>query len=193
MSLLLSTTVGGTDYDLTQATNGKWYAYVVDASQSKKMDQNMTHGFEFGVLCTSGLGVSASTTTLLVSTSIDIWAAAQESSDGSANVGVTTATVAGGCLDIDNAGTLTDATAGSTARDDLTATVLQGAPALSDPDGDAANLGQRGHALNSSGYGSWPYIISVDLNDDNVVEYGSDAINVVYGNTDDETSIEFSK
>ena len=140
----LSASVGGTDYDLTQATNGKWYAYVVDASQSKKFDQNMGHGFEFGVLCTSGLGVSASATNLLVSTSIDIWAAAQESSDGSANVGVTTATVAGGCLDIDNAGTLTDATAGSTARDDLTSAVLQGAPALSDPDSDAANLGQRG-------------------------------------------------
>ena len=71
----------------------------------------------------------------------------------------------------------------------FTATVLQGAPALSDPDGDAANLGQRGHALNASGYGSWPYIIAVDLNDDNVVEYGADSISVSYGNTDAETSI----
>ena len=72
----------------------------------------------------------------------------------------------------------------------MTAAVLQGAPSLSDPDGDSANLGQRAHGLNAtSGYGTWPYIISVDLNDDNEVAYGSDAINVVYGNTDDETSI----
>ena len=184
----LVTTVGGTDYDMTQATNGKWYAYLVDLSQSKKFDANMGHGLEFGHLCTSGLGIAKSTTALLVSTSIDVWATAQHSSDGSAR-SISTTTIAGGCLDVDNAGTLTDATAGSTSRDDLTATVLQGAPALSDPDGDAANLGQRGHGLNASGYGSWPYIIAVDLNDDNVVEYGSDSINVVYGNTDDETSI----
>ena len=188
----LSASVGGTSYDLTQATNGKWYAYVVDLSQSKKMDANSGHGMEFGVLCSSGLGVDASTTSLLIASGgADVWATATLSSDGSARALATT-TVAGGCVDIDGAGTLTDATAGSTAREDLTAAVLQGAPALSDPDSDAANLGQRGHGLNSSGYGSWPYIIAVDLNDDNVVEYGSDAINVVYGNTDSETSIDLS-
>ena len=71
----------------------------------------------------------------------------------------------------------------------MTEAVLQGAPSLSDPDGDSANLGQRAHGLNASGYGTWPYIIGIDLNDDNEVAYGSDAINVVYGNTDDETSI----
>ena len=30
----LAASVGGTDYDLTQASNGKWYAYVVDLSQA---------------------------------------------------------------------------------------------------------------------------------------------------------------
>ena len=34
----LSASVGGTDYDLTQATNGKWYAYVVDSSQAQLFD-----------------------------------------------------------------------------------------------------------------------------------------------------------
>ena len=167
---------------MTQATNGKWYAYVVDLSQSKKFDGNMGHGLEFGHLCTSGLSKAASTTDLLVSTSIDVWATAQHSSDGSAR-SISTTTIAGGCLDVDNAGTLTDATAGSTSRDDLTATVLQGAPALSDPDSDAANLGQRGHGLNASGYGSWPYIISEDLSDDNVIAYGGDSINVAVSYT----------
>ena len=46
----LSASVGGTDYDLTQATNGKWYAYVVDASQAALVDAD-NKGFEFGVLC----------------------------------------------------------------------------------------------------------------------------------------------
>jgi hypothetical protein len=82
-----------------------------------------------------------------------------------------------------------DSTAGTTSRQDLTAAILTAAPSISDPDADSANLGQRGHALNASGYGTWPYIIAVDLNDDNEVAYGSDSINVVYGNTDDETSI----
>ena len=44
----LVTTVGGTDYDMTQATNGKWYAYVVDASQSKLFDMDAGQGLEFG-------------------------------------------------------------------------------------------------------------------------------------------------
>ena len=54
------------------------------------------------------------------------------------------------------------------------------------------DIGQRGHGLNASGYGSWPYILAIEFNDDNVVGYGGDSINVVYGNTDDETSISLS-
>ena len=80
----------------------------------------------------------------------------------------------------------------------MTAAVLQNAPSLSNHNDATAgqstlDLGQRGHGLNESGYGSWPYIVSVNLNDDNLVEYGSDSVNVVYGNTDAETSIELSK
>ena len=43
--------------------------------------------------------------------------------------------------------------------------------------------------MNESGYGSWPYILAFDFPADTLVEYGSDAINVEYGNTDGETSI----
>jgi hypothetical protein len=53
-------------------------------------------------------------------------------------------------------------------------------------------MGQRGHGLNASGYGSWPYILAVEFADDNVVEYGGDSISVTYGNTDDSTSIELT-
>jgi hypothetical protein len=176
----LAASVGGTDYDLTQASNGKWYVYVVDKSQAVIFDATST-GLEFGVLCESGMGKAESSTDLIVSASIDVYASVlatsgQTGSDGS-------------CLDVDGMVGVLD-TASSTARQDLTAAVLQGAPSVSDPDGDSANLGQRAHGLNAtSGYGTWPYIIAVDLNDDNEVAYGSDAINVVYGNTDDETSI----
>jgi len=178
----LSASVGGTSYDLTQASNGKWYAYVVDSSQAQLFDAD-GNGFEFGILCTAGVSIEVSTTDLIVDAVTDVYVA------GSIGAGVSTAKGAGGCLDIDNAVTTTDDTAGTTSRQDLTAAVLQGAPSVSNPDGDEANLGQRAHGLNASGYGSWPYVIAVDLNDDNEVAFGSDAINVVYGNTDDETSI----
>ena len=181
----LEVDVGSNTYDMTQATNGKWYLYVVDASQSALFDAD-ANGFEFGVLCTAGLGTEESTTDLIVGTSTDIYAAVITG----AGVGVITDN--GTCLDADGMQSNLDDTAGTTSRDDLTAAVLQNAPALSNPDGDEANQGQRAHKLNASGYGSWPYIISVNLNDDNIVEYGSDSINVVYGNTDDDSSIELT-
>ena len=177
----LSADFGGTSYDLTQASNGKWYLYIVDASTASTMTTTST-GMEFGVLCTSGLSKAESTTDLIVSSSIDVYASARST------VAVTVATNGdGSCLDID--GNVGVQTSGTTNRADLTAMVLANSPSVSDPDGDGANLGQRAHGLNASGYGSWPYIISVDFTDDNEVAYGGDAINVVYGNTDDETAI----
>ena len=52
-----------------------------------------------------------------------------------------------------------------TTRENLTAAVLQNAPALSNHNDATAgqsdiDLGQRGHGLNASGYGSWPYIVA---------------------------------
>ena len=189
-------TFDGTDYDMSQGVNGKWYVYVVDASVAALMDAD-DNGMEYGVLCTSGLGISggqshdqdSSTTDLIVSTSIDIYANA---------VYAHGANDAGMCLDIDNAPIATDDTSGSTAREDMTDALLRAAPSLSNHNDAVANgtgycptcdLGQLGHNLNASGYGSWPYIVSVDFSDEPIVEYGSDAISVTYGNTDDLTSI----
>ena len=167
---------------MTQATNGKWYLYVVDDSIATLMDAD-DNGMEFGSSCTTGHGSGQSISTDLVTESAsgyDVWVNGVESA---------TVTVAGGCFDLDNAPGTDDGT-DSGVRAVMTKAVLQGAPSLSDPDGDAANLGQRGHALNgSSNQGTWPYIISDDLGDDNIIEYGSDAISVTYGNTDDETGI----
>ena len=64
----------------------------------------------------------------------------------------------------------------------MTAAVLTGAPSLSNHDDTALgtstiDMGQRGHGLNASGYGSWPYILAIEFTDDNVVRYGGDSIN----------------
>ena len=181
----LAASFGGTSYDLSQASNGKWYLYIVDNSASTALDLDGT-GWEFGIECSSGLGQKATTSDLIVSGSHEVWASAL-AAVGEANV--TSGTSAGGCLDIDNMrGTFDDAST-TVVRQLLSDNILAGAPSLSNPGGDKTNLGQNYHALNESGYGSWPYIISVDFTDDNEVAYGSDAINVVYGNTDGETGI----
>jgi hypothetical protein len=90
-------------------------------------------------------------------------------------------------------GTLDD-TAGTTSRQLMSGAVLQNAPALSNWNGESGNstsvdLGQRGHSLNASGYGSWPYIQAFEFSSTMAVEYGGDAINVDFGNTADESSI----
>ena len=56
-------TVLGTSYDMVQAVNGKWYAYVVDLSVSTLMDAD-NNGMEFGIKCTTGLGTGGSATIL---------------------------------------------------------------------------------------------------------------------------------
>ena len=178
-----SVSIGGTSYDMSQGVNGKWYLYVVDQSMSKLADGH-SNGMEYGYHCDTGLGIDGSST--IIPSGTDVWAAALTTSGE-------TAAQAGSCLDINNMiGTLDSAA--STSREDLTAVILTDAPTLSNHNEKAAtdsdiDLGQRGHALNESGYGSWPYILSIELTDDNIIEYGSDSINVEFGNTDDSASI----
>ena len=49
--------IDGTEYITNQASNGKWYVYAVDASQSTLLDAD-GDGMEYGVKCTTGLGVN---------------------------------------------------------------------------------------------------------------------------------------
>jgi hypothetical protein len=184
---------GGTTYDMSQGVNGKWYLYIVDASVAALMDAE-NNGLEYGVLCTAGLGIAANDTTLIVDAATDIYAAAGQGMGTVTSVVDEDGDFAGGCLDIDNMLETFDDASTTVIRDDLTATILTAAPALSNHNSATAgqsdiDLGQLGHGLNASGYGSWPYIVSVNFTDDNLVEYGSDSVNVVYGNTDDSTSI----
>ena len=190
--------IDGNTYDMVQAANGKWYVYAVDASVSTALDAD-GDGMEYGIKCTTGLGVNTGhgaetgntagtrgTANIIGDTDYAIWAEAQSVASESAT--------SGGCLNINNAEATNDDTAGTTSRVLLSDAILQNAPSLSNWNGAAANattidLGQRGHSLNASGYGSWPYILAFEFSDDNLVEYGSDAINVEFGNTADETSI----
>ena len=120
----ISASVGGTSYDLNQASNGKWYLYVVDSSQSVLLDADST-GFEFGYMCDDGLGINESATDLIVSTSVDVWVATWNAQDDTAANGD------GSCLDADGMTATGDDTAGTTERSDLTAAILQNAPSLS--------------------------------------------------------------
>nr|AIF23996.1 PKD domain-containing protein [uncultured marine thaumarchaeote SAT1000_22_D06] len=187
---------GTESYPLNQAVNGKWYLYIVDNSQSVLMDGD-GNGQEFGIKCVAGLSINESTTDLIVPAAtgklIGAWASMLKMH--TSGFSHSTALGEGSCLDADGMVGVLDS--GTTAREDLSAAVLTGAPSLSNHDDSALgatgiDMGQRGHGLNASGYGSWPYILAIELQDDNVVGYGGDSINVAYGNTDDETSIELA-
>jgi len=195
-----SVNIQGVSYDLTQGSNGKWYAYAVDTSTSELMDGD-DNGMEFGADCANGIGVKADrgadTTGSFDINTNDVWVNAMQ-----AFTGATLDDLPGGCQDVDGSGVVSAAgvggqadTATTTARQLLTDAVLQNAPSLSNHDDkavDAANadLGQRGHHLNAtSGYGSWPFILKIEMQSNVLVEYGSDAVSVSYGNTGDYTSI----
>ena len=201
--------IGSTSYNLNQASNGKWYVYAVDLSQSKLLDAD-GDGMEYGYLCLSGIGIhkghgvetganavgtrTNSGNIISSASGVLAWTEAIPGNPTDA----TTAGQSGSCTGLNNApGTLDDTatTTGATShRQLMSAAVLQGAPSLSNHNGvvlnsSAIDLGQRGHGLNESGYGSWPYILAFDFDTDNLVSYGSDAINVEYGSTNDQTSI----
>jgi len=198
----LSVDVQGETHEMTQGVNGKWYLYVVDDSTATladamdgttgAADATDAAGLEFGVQCVTGIGTGKSATTDLIvadSANYEVWVEIPLQLPSGNGATTTQATAAGTCLDLDGMEGTLDGSASTINRQLMSDAVLQGAPSLSNPDGDEANLGQRAHKLNASGYGSWPYIISDDLNDDVIVEHGSDSISVAYGNTDDETSI----
>jgi hypothetical protein len=195
-----SVNIQGVSYDLTQGSNGKWYAYAVDNSVSELMDGD-GNGMEFGADCASGIGVKANrgaaTTGSFDINTNDVWVNAMQAFTSAA-----LDDLPGGCQDVDGSGVVSAAgvggqadTATTTARQLLTDAVLQNAPSLSNHDDSAvdaaaADLGQRGHHLNAtSGLGSWPFILKIEMQSNVLVEYGSDAIAVSYGNTGDYTSI----
>jgi hypothetical protein len=196
-------TIDGTTYMTNQASNGKWYVYAVDNSVASLLDVD-GDGMEYGYKCTSGIGVhtghgaevgntggTRGVANVIGDTDYTVWV---EAAPGSSP---TVTAQAAGCLGLNNAPASTDDTPGTTSRALMSAAVLQNAPALSDWNGAVTNstlidLGQRGHGLNESGYGSWPYILSFEFPSTFDVEYGSNAIEVEFGNTAGETDISLS-
>ncbi len=197
-----SVAFGSESYDMNQAVNGKWYVYIVDNSQSVLVDDpliNVSYGMEFGIKCVAGVGINESTTDLIVPAAtgnlVGAWVAVLEQGTSGWTHAGGDGNDEGSCLDADGMVAVKDS--GTTERQDLTAAVLTGAPSLSNHDDTSLgtstiDMGQRGHGLNASGYGSWPYILAIEFNDDNVVSYGGDSISVTYGNTDSSTSIELA-
>ena len=202
-------TIDGNSYATNQAANGKWYVYAVDDSASTLIDAD-GKGMEYGFQCTTGLGVNTGnhvkpgvgnfvygSPNIIGDETYDVWAEAVDRlpAAGEGNESGTSATLAGSCLNINNMqGTFDDDYGSDGIRQTLSSSVLQGAPSLSNWNGQSGNsttvdLGQRGHSLNASGYGSWPYILAFEFSAENTVEYGSDSIVVEYGNTDDQTAI----
>ena len=175
--------INDTDFIMNQAVNGKWYLYVVDNSAAVAVDGH-ANGAEYGIRCTAGMGVDDSAASLITpDDSHAVWVEALKTSGASTGA-------PGSCLDLDGmVGTLDDAS-NTVAREKMSDAVLQSAPTLSDHNESANDLGQRGHALNASGYGSWPYLLSYELSGDNYIEYGDNEIVVDYGNQDSDASID---
>ena len=165
-------TILGTSYETTQGVNGKWYLYVVDNSIATDVDNNTTdNGLSFGVKCTTGLGTNKLAN--VIPTGTNVWAEAYVQTQHQKD--------AGGCLDIDNMRYTFDDSSSTVARELMSATVLRSAPSLSNHNDANTDLGQQNHALNASGYGSWPYILSIELMSTNIVEYGSYALIISFG------------
>ena len=66
--------IAGTDYIKNQAVNGKWYLYVVEDSTAEALDDDGT-GFEYGIKCDTGLGVSENTSDLIIKSGVEVWVA----------------------------------------------------------------------------------------------------------------------
>ena len=98
--------IDGTTYITNQAANGKWYVYAVDASISKLLDAD-SDGMEYGIQCTTGLGVNTgiidpqsvntgttNTANVLGDTDHTVWA--------EATIAGSSTNEAGSCLNINN-------------------------------------------------------------------------------------------
>jgi len=102
-----SVDVGSTTLDMSQAVNGKWYLYVVDASAAVLAEAThggVNSGLEYGVLCTTGLGISASTTGLIVASGTSVYASVtnEETTDAASRLVAGDRISGGSCLDADN-------------------------------------------------------------------------------------------
>ena len=195
-------TFGGTDYIATQGVDGKWYAYFVDYSAANDLDGDGL-GMEYGIAC-SGLGVNGQSGSTsggsdydIVGSNTTVWAEAYKR--WASNTVDGEGALPGSCINIDGAEKSDDAEAATTTkqglsgRELLTDAVLANAPSFSQWDtSNNTDGGQRLHFNNAtSGHGSWPFIFTFEFNGDNIIEYlpTGDAVNVEFGNADDETWI----
>ena len=169
--------VGGASITLTpaQATDGKWYSYIVDEGMSDLADAKS--GLNFGTDCGATLTLSDGTTIE------DAWAL-------DTNV----------CVDpdgpLDNGGA--EAANTNNQFSDGKIEVLLDAPSLNR--NSSANDGQIFASQNSTvdtsardtgATGAWPFIEKVTMASDNVIKYGGEELPFEWGNMNDDIEISF--
>ena len=174
----------GQSVDMTQMTDGSWVAYIVDHETSINLNARSTDsvtttgGFEYGILCDSGLGAQAGadmgeTTDFDVTTNPSYFEGWDEHRKGEAR---------NGCADTVEGGGSTHVT------QQFAQSVLEDPPTVNTNSGTGTNnSGNRNIVVNSTnGFTSaWPFIQALNFTSTNAVSYGSEEVSVYWGNDRD--------
>jgi hypothetical protein len=176
--------------DMTQMSDGTWVAYVVDHESSLLNDggnpRAETTGIEYGILCAGGLG---SNTVDATNTSDD----EETSGHGNTNKEITTNDAYVEISHLHNMGqgcteTNDQATAGGGR---VNMSILEDPDTINQNSNQGTNsTGQRDFILNSTtNLGAWPFIQAINFTSSNTVAYGSDEVEVEWGDHTDMRSI----
>ena len=183
------TFVGGATTNLTpyQATDGKWYAYIVDDVSSTTADA--LSGLDFGIDCTAaseGLTLKdGNGNSITTSGALDVWwlGGDFDCSDPDGPDATNNALIAAGTAGASNNGAISSNAANE---------VLNDAPT---PNRNSnANNGQIYAVLNSTSgneNGLWPFISQVTMASDNVISYGGETVTFEWGSMNDDISVSF--
>ena len=182
------TFVGGNTITLqpAQATDGKWYSYIVDDAMSTTADA--LGGLNFGTDCGSTLEMGNSSTGAGITLADEAWAL--ETTVCPDPDGPALASDAGS-LNLAGKDDGTNGAGSDTANPKNE--VLNDAPSLNR--NSSANDGQIYATFNTTSgtnNGVWPYIEQVDMASDNIIKYGNEELAFEWGNMNDDISIEFS-
>ncbi len=179
--------------DMTQMSDGSWVAYVVDHETSinlsgRQNEQSTSDnaGFEYGILCDSGLGAIAGSehnsathgaNDADITTNPAYYQGFTEKYKGGASAGGDA-----GCFDtIDN--DLEGKTGGQ-----YTFSVLEDAASLNTNSGTGTNnSGNRNIVVNATNgiVSAWPFIQALNFTSSNAVSYGAEEVSVEWGNQRD--------
>ena len=168
-----------------QATDGKWYSYIVDDSKSALADA--FNGLNFGTDCAATLTFADGATVAnswATNSDLCIQPYGPDAGEGTAT---TTGVNDGVCDNVVAPSPCFRGTALNPSSE-----VLNDAPALNR--NSNANNGQIYATLNttaSSAHSAWPFIEQVTMASDNSVTYGGETVTFEWGNTNSDISVAF--